>query len=258
MVFWILIFICYCLPSFILSSFALFFMRVAAVRLAKYSSAARFQLQNLVNPVSAMNLPSTSTTSASEKIQKYQEAMNSSISKASWAKYSSGNAAFACFEADNRTSYQWPLSRETCRHFAIWCVTTRNLKSSSIKSYIAALKFTHHLKGLCSKHLNDDPILSLILKGITHQSLDTPKSPTRRVMTFSLLLTLGDKIAATNWDPLSKQVIWAAATTSFFASARLGEILASQDWAFSPSSDLTWKDTLLSSENSFLLRVKQP
>jgi hypothetical protein len=96
------------------------------------------------------------------------------------------------------------------------------------------------------------------MKGITHESLSHQKSPTRRVMTFSLLLTLGDIIAATDWDPLDKQVVWSAATTSFFASTRLGEILASETNAFSPSSDLTWKDVALTEGNSFLIRIKQP
>jgi hypothetical protein len=48
-------------------------------------------------------------------------------------------------------------------------------------------------------------------------------------MAFSLLLGLGDKIAKSSWDPLAKQAVWAAATTKFFASTRLGEILASEE-----------------------------
>jgi hypothetical protein len=57
---------------------------------------------------------------------------------------------------------------------------------------------------------------------------------------------------------MGKQVVWAVATTSIFASTRLAKILASEDKAFSPSSDLTWKDVLLTPSNSFLIRIKQP
>jgi hypothetical protein len=210
----------------------------------------------LADPAAALNLdPYEADCPAAIK---YMGIVNQSVSKATWAKYSSGYKAFACFEADNRTSYEWPLSQATCRHFAIWCATARKLKPSSIRTYLAALKFVHNIKGLPFDQLKSDPILAMIMKGITHDSLLTQKSPTRRVMTFSLLLVLGDKIAKTGWDPLAKQVIWAAATTSFFASTRLGEILASEDRAFSPSSDLTWKDILLTPSNSFLVRIKQP
>jgi hypothetical protein len=98
----------------------------------------------------------------------------------------------------------------------------------------------------------------MLLKGIKHEALATASSPTRRVVTFSLLRIIGDRIAATNWDPLSKQVLWAAATVAFFGSTRLGEILASEDHAFSPSSDLTWADIKQTPSGSFLIRIKQP
>jgi hypothetical protein len=53
-------------------------------------------------------------------------------------------------------------------------------------------------------------------------------------------------------------MIWAAALTAFFSSMRLGEILASEDKAFSPTSDLTWLDFQTTRNNSFLLQIKQP
>jgi hypothetical protein len=77
-------------------------------------------------------------------------------------------------------------------------------------------------------------------------------------MTLPLLLTLGRRIAATSWPALDKQVIWAAATTGFFGSVRMGEILASAEKTFSPASDLLWKDVCCSSNKSLLLHIKNP
>lgn len=85
-----------------------------------------------------------------------------------------------------------------------------------------------------------------------------PTQNTRRVVTFPLLLTLRHRIAKTAWDDLTKQVIWTACCVSFFASARLGEILAKEEQAHAPASDLTWTDLRQSSENSILIRIKQP
>jgi hypothetical protein len=228
----------------------------AAVRLAKYSVAPRFSLQNTVDPVQALNLQPVDANSPIAAI--YKGIINASVSKATWAKYSSGCKAFACFEAYSRSSYDWPLTVATCRHFALWCFYERKLQTSSIKTYLAGLKFAHHIRGLPSDHLTGDSILAILLKGLTHEALTTAKSPTRRVMTFPLLLILGHKIAVSPWKPLSKQVIWAAALTSFFGSTRLGEILASEEKAFSPTSDCTWEDLQLTTSNSFLLRIKQP
>jgi hypothetical protein len=57
--------------------------------------------------------------------------------------------------------------------------------------------------------------------------MSDPPFSARQVVTFPILLTLGAKVAQSLWDPLSKQVIWAACTTAFFSSARLAKILAS-------------------------------
>lgn len=129
-----------------------------------------------------------------------------------------------------------------------------------MRTYISSLKFIHHLKGLPCDHLEGDKILALILKGSFHHYLNNPStSSTRRVMTFPLLKLLGHKIARKKWPDLSKQVVWAAATTAFFASTRLGEILAREEQDFSPMSDLTWEDVKFSDETkSILIRLRQP
>ncbi|MFN9980837.1 MAG: hypothetical protein ACK53Y_13010, partial [bacterium] len=77
-------------------------------------------------------------------------------------------------------------------------------------------------------------------------------------MTLPLLITLGRRIAATSWPALDKQVIWAAATTGFFGTVRMGEILASSEKSFSPASDLLWQDVRCSSKNSLLIHLKNP
>jgi hypothetical protein len=97
------------------------------------------------------------------------------------------------------------------------------------------------------------------LRGAAHQAAASgPPSSTRRVVTFPLLLTLGTRIATSPWDPVTKQVVWAACTTAFFSSARLGELLACSDLAHDPTSDLTWADVKSTSSTSILLRFKSP
>jgi hypothetical protein len=184
--------------------------------------------------------------------------MNSSMAKSTWSKYSSALNTFACFEADTRTVYHWPLPITTCRAFVVWCHQCRNLAPSTIRSYLSAIKFVHNLRGFPSDYISKDFSLAQLLKGAEKISQSATVLNTRRVVTFPLLITLGSKIARTNWDSLTKQVIWTAATTSFFGSLRLGEILASSESAHSMVSDLTWNDVKASSPTSILIRLKQP
>jgi hypothetical protein len=171
--------------------------------------------------------------------QTFSSLVNSSVARATWAKYSSGYNAFCEFESVTGEKYSWPLSPEVWRAFIVWCHYYRNLSANSIQTYLSALKFVHVIRGLPTRHLTEDELSKLLLKGIEHVSTSFRTKPnTRRVMTFPLLNLLGQRIAATDWPSLDKQVVWAAALTSSFGTVRLGEILASEEKSFSPASDL--------------------
>jgi hypothetical protein len=63
----------------------------------------RYVLQNLVDPVQALNLhPADANSPLTEK---YKGITNASVSKATWEKYLSGCKAFQCFEAQSCSSY---------------------------------------------------------------------------------------------------------------------------------------------------------
>jgi hypothetical protein len=184
--------------------------------------------------------------------------MNASLAKSTWAKYSTALNVFCCFEAYTRKVSSWPLPITVCRSFVIWCFDKRKLAPSSIKSYLSGLKFITNLRGFPSEYIVEDFIIKQLLKGAGKISLGIPSKNTRRVVTFPLLTSLGTRIANKDWDPLTKQVLWAAATTAFFGSLRLGEILAPSESGHSPLSDLTWNDVKASSDSSILIRIKQP
>ena len=78
---------------------------------------------------------------------------------------------------------------------------------------------------------------------------------TRRVVTLPLL---GHCLASAGWEPLSRQVVWAACTTAFFSSTRLGKLLASSPTSHDPSADLLWRDVIFHSPSAILLGLKSP
>jgi len=134
----------------------------------------------------------------------------------------------------------------------------RKLAPNSIKAYLSGLKFIHNLRGFPCEHISSDFSIAQLLKGAARIAMANPSQNTRRVVTFPLLLNLGTRIAKTDWDPLTKQVVWSASVCAFFGSLRLGKLLASSESAHSPLSDLTWDDVKASSKTSLLLRIKQP
>jgi hypothetical protein len=225
--------------------------------LNKYTPIHRYHLQKITTATGALGEQDFSHAGISA--DQYHSLINSSIAKSTWEKYSSALNTFSCFEAAYCKTFSWPLSVETCRAFIIWCHQSRKLQTSTIKSYLSGIKFIHTLKNLPSSHISDDLLIPLLLKGVSHvNAAERPQNNTRRVVTFPLLLQIGHRIANTNWSPLTKQVVWAASTTGFFASTRMGEILAKGDHIHAPDSDLTWKDVRESSPTSLLIRIKQP
>ena len=186
----------------------------------------------------------------------YHGLVNAAVAKSTWKKYSSAMNAFACFEASCCRCFDWPLSAHTCRAFVIWCHESRKLQKSTIRAYLSGLRFIHVLRGMPFADAMGDELVTLLLKGVARSGSEK-RSSTRRVLTFPLLLLLGERIAETSWSPLNKQVVWTAATTAFFTSCRMGELLARHE-SETAGEDLTWNNIKETSDDSLLLRLKWP
>jgi len=205
----------------------------------------------------ALDLPPSLGAAMTEEA--YRGLINASLAKSTWSKYASGWKAFCEFEQFHQTSFGWPLSSQTWRAFAVWCVSVKRLQPTSARSYISSLKFVHHLKGVPCSDTTADPVVGMILRGAKNVAFAMPPRPqTRRVVTLPLLLTIGHRISKSGWPEQKKQVVWTACTTAFFPSARLGELLASNEIFHDPTSDLLWGDVKQNSGDSFLIRLKNP
>jgi hypothetical protein len=193
-------------------------------------------------------------TASTDLNNKFTSFIRSSLTKNTWASYSSGWNCFKKFELDEKLSVEWPLSVEVVRSFVVWCLSKRNLKANTVKLYLSSLKMIHTLQGIDCINFSKDKLIEMILTGAgnTEPSL---LAKTRRAMTMDLLLVLGNNIAKCNWSKISKQVVWAACTLSFFTSARLGEILAAQTRKFDRFSTLTWENVLFLDKNEVLVYI---
>ena len=223
---------------------------------AKYSPAQHHFLQTLVHTAKSLELPPSEAADRTHGTM--QGLIRASVANSTWRKYETGWRAFSQFEEDHKVHVRWPISAQTVRAFAVWCLDVRGLQLSSTKAYISAVRFAHLLKGLQAPS-NEDPILELIFAGARHMSFSAPPRPnTRRVVTFPLLLILGHRIARAQWDRMSKQVTWAACTVAFFGSARMGELLAKSEKVHDPTSDLLWSDIKFKGTDSVLIQLKIP
>ena len=179
-----------------------------------------------------------------------------SSTKQTWAKNCSPWKLFTEFCTDYNIKFVLPIKKEYIRAFVTWAATKKNLRSSTIRTYISSLNVAHALSNIEGVNLSSDICTKLALKGVKNYS--DPALTQRAVrlpISFDLLRVLGHRINCLNWGELAKQVFWSACTTSFFLSCRMGKILSPFQGNFEPRSTLKWENVVFSENKEVLLFV---
>ena len=163
---------------------------------------------------------------------------------------------YSDFCAAYRVKFELPIKVEFARAFVTWAAAKKNLKSSTIKSYVSSLNIAHSISNTASPNLSSDSCVKLAIKGAKN-SVD-PKlfpRPSRIPMSYDLLVILGHRISSLNWGKFAKQVLWTACTTSFFSSCRMGEILPSSENCFDPDTTVLWENVIFSEGKEIVIYV---
>ena len=112
----------------------------------------------------------------------------------------------------------------------------------------------HSIQGVNCIDWSSDKLIKMILAGADNiRATNQTNTSTRRAMNIDTLLILGHRIAESTWTDTSKQVVWAACTTAFFTSVRMGEILAQTENMHDKHATLLWKNVRIMSNNEILL-----
>jgi hypothetical protein len=151
----------------------------------------------------------------------------------------------------------WPLPIETISDFVNYAASEKNLKNTTIKSYLHSIAFYQNLQGLDSSNINSF-LPNLLLKGVQNlQFYKNISGNIRRAMTYPVLKILCHQIASSEWSKDSKCVFWTALTVAFFGSFRFGELLSSHKNCFNENETLLWEDIKFSND-SVTIHVKIP
>ena len=188
------------------------------------------------------------------------EALNSlsaALTKSSWTKYRSAKKCFDYFLSENRIIEVWPIDAPTTRGFIAWATRVRGLSAATTKEYLSALKFWHIAQGLDPRGLEDATARKMLEGAKNLEWSRIVRKPSRRSMSLPLLKLLGLEIGRSSFSKLEKAAAWAAATTAFQGSLRMGEILSEQDLIYDQQSVLRQMD-VKACEGFFTLHVRSP
>ena len=174
------------------------------------------------------------------------EAANYSKSRGTWSSYGTVKKHLVNCQKELEIKFSFPMSSNQVLVFLAWLIR-RNLKASTMNSYISALRTIHLSKGLDSQALRP-PIVAAILEGRAH--IDTMrmrlenKAP-RLPVTPSVLRLL--KACLNNWDKDDQTIllVWCVSLICFFGGFRIHEVLCKTEQSFDPCFTLLSKDIKL-------------
>jgi len=192
------------------------------------------------------------------KLHNLNKFLTASIKPGTSKKYESAWNCFRTYIEENSIAYSFPISREIIRGFVIWAVDKKKLNPGTVKSYLSGINFAHSVRGFNKVDNKTDCLVDLILSGAMNiGSEKVTVSKKRRAMTIPLIKILGHKIENSNLQRLTKQNIWTACCTAFFAAARMGELLSNWATKFDPESTLCWNDVRFNGDH-ISIHVKKP
>ncbi len=174
----------------------------------------------------------------------------------SWKKNSSAINCLKEFSRQTNCDIKFPVEMLVANKFVEWCHFTKNIKASTVRSYISCISTAQRLNNLDDSAWKN-PILKQMIKGMENLEFYSEICKgSRKVMTLPLLKIVGNQISKANWSDDTKQVLWTIFVTAFFGSFRLGEILCEDEKSFNPLENLTWNDIIFREDNSVLIKLK--
>ena len=181
--------------------------------------------------------------------------LNSS-SESTWKKHVSAWKLYENFCAEYKVKFKLPITVEYARAFVTWSPSKKNLKGSTIRSYVSSLNIAHMLSNTPSCNLNSDKCVKMAIKGTENIScLKNTVKPDRLPMNVHLLEILSHRLAELDWSAISKQIVWSACAVCFFTSCRMGELVPTYEKNFDPSTTLIWENVKFLEDGEILIFI---
>lgn len=121
----------------------------------------------------------------------------------------------------------------------------QKLSASTVKNYLAAVRYTQISLGLGEPNIGDMPRLSYVVRGMKRLAA-SGQQQRRMPITPAILMQLKGAWQA---EPNQRDatMLWAAATMCFFGFLRVGEIVVPNDTNFDTAYHLTYMDVRVNS-----------
>ena len=170
-----------------------------------------------------------------------QKLFSAGLALSTQRTYRSGNSRYERFCSEYNVQ-AYPTSEKTLTHF-VAVLYRDGLAASTVKSYLAAVRYNQIALGLGDPRVGDMPHLEYVVKGFK-KSGPSRSSRARLPITPSILRKL-----RTVWqkrpNPYEASMLWAISCLCFFGFLRTGEAVAPSDKNFDPNVHLSYTDVMV-------------
>lgn len=167
---------------------------------------------------------------------------NHSLTRATWSSYSTASRMLETCHLESSRSLTYPLDQEDILFFISWLVQ-RGLTSSTISSYLSAVRQIHMTLGFESPVLRSD-LVNQILTGKKNVEHSCPSSKPKRLPVTPTILRIIKLEMAKDASLCMHDTIllWFLCSLSFHGSFRMGELLSRSSISFDPQFTLLQRD----------------
>ena len=131
--------------------------------------------------------------------------------------------------------------------FYVATLSQRGLKGATIKSYLAAIRYTQISLGMGNPQICSMPRLEYVVKGAHKASA----GPTRTCLPITPdILRAMQSFWNQTPNRFNASMLWAASCMSFYGFLRSGEVVVASATAFDPSADLSYGDVAVDNVES--------
>ena len=170
--------------------------------------------------------------------------------------------AKCCKEKDIKR--ELPISESTAITFILWLANDRQVKASTINSYLSGVRQLHIMKALEPPKIRTD-LVNLVLRGKNNKD-NAAKSSSgtqeRQPVTPDILLLIKARLKSSRLNAMDQRLIWAVCSICFFGAFRGAELLSRSEKEFDPAYTLLAEDIQVNRESngteSLQFKIKAP
>ena len=200
-----------------------------------------------------------------------EECIRLSVTSDVWVNYNTAIRHAERVEKATNIKIEPPFSQEMLIAYVSFLLAEREVKAATVDKALSGLLKWESLCGFPTTTLRTNYVKA-ILTGFNNRNKALEragiiKRKKRRAITLQLLRYFGDWLNRTNTlSDFNKQVFWTIATTAFFGSFRIGELLSKRAKGFDDTCTLLTRDVAFKTEKtekreeitSARIRVKSP